>query len=46
MKRLLAEGLEQGAIGLSVGLEYFPGRYAGPSEVEALTESVAQHDGS
>ena len=39
MKRLLIEGLEQGAIGLSVGLEYFPGRYAGPSEVEALTSS-------
>ena len=44
MKRLLVEGLEQGAIGLSVGLEYFPGRYAGPSEVATLAESVAQHD--
>jgi N-acyl-D-amino-acid deacylase len=45
MKRLLVEGLNQGAIGLSVGLEYFPGRYAGPSEVELLTEVVAEHDG-
>jgi N-acyl-D-amino-acid deacylase len=45
MKRLLAEGLEDGAIGLSVGLEYFPGRYAGPSEVESLTALVAERDG-
>jgi N-acyl-D-amino-acid deacylase len=45
MKRLLTEGMEQGAIGLSVGLEYFPGRYAGPSEVEVLTEIVAHRDG-
>ncbi len=45
MKRLLTEGLQQGAIGMSVGLEYHPGRYAGPSEVELLAEIVARHDG-
>jgi N-acyl-D-amino-acid deacylase len=45
MKRMLEEGLDQGAIGLSVGLEYFPGRYAGPSEVALLTELVAARDG-
>jgi N-acyl-D-amino-acid deacylase len=45
MKRLLGEGLEQGAIGMSVGLEYFPGRYAGPSEIRALTDLVAERDG-
>jgi N-acyl-D-amino-acid deacylase len=45
MKRMLTEGLAQGAVGMSVGLEYFPGRYAGPSEVELLTEIVARHDG-
>ena len=44
MKRLLAAGLDEGAIGLSVGLEYFPGRYAGPSEVESLTALVAGRD--
>ena len=33
MGALLVEGLDDGAVGLSVGLEYFPGRYAGPSEV-------------
>ena len=36
MEALLVEGLDDGAVGLSVGLEYFPGRYAGPSEVEEL----------
>jgi N-acyl-D-amino-acid deacylase len=45
MKRLLTEGLQQGAVGLSVGLEYFPGRHAGPSEIEVLSEIVARHDG-
>ena len=45
MRRLLEEGLRDGAVGLSVGLEYFPGRYAGPSEVEELTRTAALHDG-
>ena len=44
MRRLLAEGLRDGAVGLSVGLEYFPGRYAGPSEVEELCHVAAEHD--
>jgi N-acyl-D-amino-acid deacylase len=45
MRTLLEEGLRDGAVGLSVGLEYFPGRYAGPSEVEELTRVTAAHDG-
>jgi len=45
MQVLLEEGLSDGAVGLSVGLEYFPGRYAGPSEVEALTRTAVAHDG-
>ena len=45
MRGLLEEGLRDGAVGLSVGLEYFPGRYAGPSEVEELTRTAAVHDG-
>ena len=44
MEALLVEGLEDGAIGLSVGLEYFPGRYAGPSEVEGLARIAASRD--
>src|SRR5207244_2049379 len=44
MGALLAEGLRDGAVGLSVGLEYFPGRYAGPSEIEDLARVAAAHD--
>jgi N-acyl-D-amino-acid deacylase len=45
MRMLLEEGLRDGAVGLSVGLEYFPGRYAGPSEVEQLARTATVHDG-
>jgi N-acyl-D-aspartate/D-glutamate deacylase len=45
MRRLLEDGLRDGAVGLSVGLEYFPGRYAGSSEVEELARTAAAHDG-
>ena len=44
MGALLVEGLDDGAVGLSVGLEYFPGRYAGPSEVEGLARIAAARD--
>jgi N-acyl-D-amino-acid deacylase len=44
MRALLADGLRDGAVGLSVGLEYFPGRYAGPSEVEELCRVAADHN--
>ncbi len=44
MRELLAEGLSDGAVGLSVGLEYFPGRYAGPSEIRELCSVAAAHD--
>ena len=44
MRGLLAQGLRDGAVGLSVGLEYFPGRYAGPSEIEDLARVAAAHD--
>jgi N-acyl-D-amino-acid deacylase len=44
MKALLEQGLADGAVGLSVGLEYFPGRYAPPSEVAELARVAAAHD--
>jgi N-acyl-D-aspartate/D-glutamate deacylase len=44
MRTLLADGIREGAIGLSVGLEYFPGRYAGPSEILELARVTAEHD--
>ena len=45
MKALLAEGLDAGAIGMSLGLFYVPGCYAKPDEVHALAKIVAAHGG-
>ncbi|MFI1503514.1 amidohydrolase family protein [Streptomyces sp. NPDC020597] len=45
MRRLVAEGLEEGAVGLSSGLTYTPGMYADNAELEALCRVVARHGG-
>ena len=45
MKRLLAEALEQGAVGLSTGLTYTPGMYADDDELVALLEVVREYGG-
>jgi N-acyl-D-amino-acid deacylase len=45
MKRLLAEGLEQGAVGLSAGLTYAPGMYGSDDELVTLCEVVAAYGG-
>ncbi|MEV6551644.1 D-aminoacylase [Streptomyces sp. NPDC051597] len=45
MRRLVAEGLEQGAVGLSSGLTYTPGMYAPDAELTALCEVVARYGG-
>jgi N-acyl-D-amino-acid deacylase len=45
MKRLLAAGLEQGAVGLSAGLTYTPGMYANDDELASLCGVVAEHGG-
>ncbi|MFD7442534.1 amidohydrolase family protein [Streptomyces sp. NPDC059909] len=45
MKQLVAEGLEQGAIGMSSGLTYTPGMYADDAELTELCRVVARHGG-
>lgn len=45
MRRLVAEGLEQGAVGLSSGLTYTPGMYATDAELTELCRVVAAYDG-
>jgi len=42
MKRDLAKALEQGAIGLSSGLEYVPGMYADVAEMTGLARIAAE----
>jgi N-acyl-D-amino-acid deacylase len=41
----VSEGMEAGAVGLSTGLVYEPGRYANTEEVVALTKVVGKHGG-
>lgn len=45
MEALLKSALEQGAYGLSTGLEYLPGRYADEDELNGLAKVVGAHDG-
>jgi N-acyl-D-amino-acid deacylase len=45
MRQLVAEGLEQGAVGMSSGLTYTPGMYANDSELTELCRVVAHYDG-
>ncbi|MEU2227130.1 D-aminoacylase [Streptomyces sp. NPDC018347] len=45
MRRLVAEGLEQGAVGMSSGLTYTPGMYARDAELTELCRVVASYGG-
>ncbi|RLU80896.1 N-acyl-D-amino-acid deacylase [Streptomyces griseocarneus] len=45
MKRLVAEGMAQGAVGMSSGLTYTPGMYATTTELTELCEVVAAYGG-
>ncbi|MBD3941602.1 amidohydrolase family protein [Microbacterium sp. NEAU-LLC] len=42
MRRLVAEGLEAGALGLSTGLDYVPGLFADADELAQLCAPVAE----
>ncbi|MBR7127871.1 MAG: hypothetical protein IKD09_04730 [Lentisphaeria bacterium] len=44
MQKLLAQSLEEGSLGLSLGLLYTPGRFAEDSEIIALLRTVATYD--
>ena len=45
MKALVAEYMQQGALGLSTGLEYIPGMFAQTDELIALSRVVARFNG-
>lgn len=45
MRGLLRQGLEEGAIGLSAGLEYVPGRWSTTEEVAELARELLPFDG-
>ena len=45
MKKLVAEAMESGAIGMSTGLDYVPGCYASTEEVVELAKVVREYGG-
>ena len=45
MRRLVAEAMEEGALGLSTGLFYVPGSFTSTEEVIALAAAAAGHGG-
>jgi N-acyl-D-amino-acid deacylase len=45
MRRLVREGMEQGAVGLSSGLDYIPSRYADTHELVELSKELVQFRG-
>ena len=45
MRAMLREAMQQGAIGLSSGLDYPPGSYADTEELAALTAEATAHGG-
>ncbi len=45
MEKHLREAMEAGYIGLSTGLEFQPGKFARPEEIDRLSGIVAEYDG-
>lgn len=45
LKALIDQVMETGCWGLSMGLEYLPGYYAGAKELKTLAESIGKHQG-
>src|SRR5438067_7493955 len=45
MRRLVRAAMEEGAVGLSSGLDYIPSRYAETAELSALCEEIAPFGG-
>ena len=45
MKALVRQALEEGAVGMSAGLEYVPGRWSATEEVARMAEELVPFDG-
>ncbi len=44
MQKLVRDGMNAGAIGLSTGLDYIPSRYADATEIAALCEAIVARE--
>jgi len=45
MRELMAQGMREGAVGFSTGLDYFPCRYSNTEELVNICKVVAEYDG-
>ena len=45
MRRLIREGMDDGAFGITAGLEYVPGRWSTPAEMKTLIGQLAPYQG-
>lgn len=45
MQELMAQGMREGAVGFSTGLDYFPCRYSNEEELAKICEVVAEFNG-
>ncbi len=45
MQRLVRQGMDAGAVGLSTGLDYLPSRHADAREIAALCSAIVPEDG-
>jgi N-acyl-D-amino-acid deacylase len=45
MRALVRQALDEGAVGMSAGLEYVPGRWSTPDEVASLAAELTPYDG-
>ena len=45
MQKLVRDGMNAGAVGLSTGLDYIPSRYAHETEITALCEAIVRENG-
>lgn len=45
MQRLVREAMDQGAVGLSTGLDYIPSLYADENEIAALCREIVPYEG-
>ncbi len=45
MREILAQGMREGAVGFSTGLDYYPGRYSNTEELVNICTVVAEYGG-
>ena len=45
MQRIVRQGMDEGAVGVSTGLDYLPSRHADAREIAALCEAIVPDDG-